>query len=212
MNRFLIALACAIVASATALAQDMPLSQILIDGEGWRKVEGKSEKPKGVTIKSGFLMTEGLNSYHITFPSGKTFQVDGLPGVGASVQGGLPTAALLTPDGGTLYVGGGKLQHLWACHLDKGGWVTIRDRYAPLRVKRGEKSIAVTSLAADKDGRIYAATEIGVQVFDPTGRLCGVLTPAAPGKPEHLAFEGDTLTLWIDETKYARKLNTQGAK
>ena len=29
-----------------------------------------------------------------------------------------------------------------------------------------------------RDGRIYAATEIGVQVFDPTGRLCGVLTPA----------------------------------
>ena len=53
---------------------------------------------------------------------------------------------------------------------------------------------------------------IGVQVFDPTGRLCGVLTPAAPGRPEHLAFEGDRLTLWVGDTKYARKLNTRGAK
>ena len=34
----------------------------------------------------------------------------------------------------------------------------------------------------------------------------------AEGIPNHLAFEGDTLTLWIGYTKYARKLNTSGAK
>ena len=81
-----------------------------------------------------------------------------------------------------------------------------------LRPRRGENTVEVTSLTTDKDGRIYAATEIGVQVFDPTGRLCGVLTPAAPGKPERLAFDGDKLTLWIGNTKYARKLNTTGVK
>lgn len=70
----------------------------------------------------------------------------------------------------------------------------------------------MTSLATDKDGRVYAAADIGVQVFDPTGRLCGVLTPAALGKPEQLAFEGDTLTVWIGDAKYERKLNTRGAK
>ena len=70
----------------------------------------------------------------------------------------------------------------------------------------------VTGLVVDRDGRIYAATDIGVQVFDPTGRLCGVLTPAAPGRPEFLAFEGDKLTHWIGDTKYERKLNTTGVK
>jgi hypothetical protein len=49
-----------------------------------------------------------------------------------------------------------------------------------------------------------------VQVFDPTGRLCGVLAPAAPGKVDHMAFEGDRLAVWIGETKYERKLNTAG--
>jgi enterochelin esterase family protein len=83
--------------------------------------------------------------------------------------------------------------------------------YAPLRVKRGEKSIDVLGLTTDKDGRIYAATEIGVQVFDPTGRLCGVMT-TPKGKAEWFVFEGDTLTLWIGETKYARKLRTAGVK
>jgi hypothetical protein len=39
-----------------------------------------------------------------------------------------------------------------------------------------------------------------------------VLTPAAPGKPEHLAFADDKLTLWIGNTKYERKLNTRGVR
>ena len=38
MIRCLFALAILVAASAPALAQDMPLSQILIDGEGWKKV------------------------------------------------------------------------------------------------------------------------------------------------------------------------------
>jgi enterochelin esterase family protein len=77
---------------------------------------------------------------------------------------------------------------------------------------RGKDGINVTGLATDTDGRIYAATEIGVQVFDPIGRLCGVMTPAAPGRPESMAFEGEQLTLWIGDVKYTRKLNATGAK
>jgi hypothetical protein len=42
--------------------------------------------------------------------------------------------------------------------------------------------------------------------------LCGVLTPAAPGKAEYLKFEGDKLTLWVGDQKYERKLNTSGEK
>ena len=48
MNRFFIAGVLALAASSPAFAQDMPLSQILIDGEGWKKVEGP--KPKGPEI------------------------------------------------------------------------------------------------------------------------------------------------------------------
>ena len=70
------------------------------------------------------------------------------------------------------------------------------------------------SLTADKDGRIYAATTLGIQVFDPTGRLCGVMAAPTAGASivDHLRFEGDTLTVWIDNDKYQRKLNTQGVK
>ncbi|QJW95904.1 hypothetical protein FTUN_3458 [Frigoriglobus tundricola] len=178
------AAALALAASSPAFAQDMPLSQILIDGEGWKKVAGKPEKPKKADP------TE--------LPGNKP----GEPPLFSTVR---------SASGGTIYVSGLDTNYLWAYPANAKGVAGIGARYCPLRTRPGEPG-APCSLTADKGGRIYAATEIGVQVFDPDGRLCGVMTPAAEGKPENLAFEGDTLTLWIGDTKYARKLNTTGAK
>ena len=65
-------------------------------------------------------------------------------------------------------------------------------------------------MVVDEDGRIYAATEIGVQVFDPSGRLCGVLTLPATGKMHRFRFSGDQLMLRVGDTEYTRRLNTIG--
>ena len=173
MTRLLLALALALFASAPALAQDMPLSQILVDGEGWKKAEGGPKKP--------------------------------------APREGAPVAAE-SPDGQTGFVWQPKAGRFIEARQAGAPEGVPAAPYCPVRQKRGKGVTEVTSLTTDRDGRIYAATEIGVQVFDPTGRMCGVLTPAAPGRPEHLAFEGDRLTLWVGDTKYARKLNTRGAK
>jgi len=175
MTRKLLALALLIMLAPSAQAQDMPLSQILIDGEGWTAAKGKPEKPKAYP-----------HLYRCVYSN----------------------------DGGTLFWAScGRRSSLLASPCDQKG-VPLRFGipYGSLRLPQDEPGISVGGLVIDRDGRIYAATEIGVQVFDPTGRMCGVLTPAAPGKPEHLAFEGDQLTLWIGDTKYTRTLRTVGAK
>ena len=84
--------------------------------------------------------------------------------------------------------------------------------YCPLRLKTGQDSLAVYGLVLDDAGRIYAATEEGIQVFDPTGRLCGVLLLPKRGIPLYVDWEGDTLTVWIDDVKYAKKMNAKGIK
>ncbi len=180
MTRLLLSAALALAASSPVFAQDMPLSQILIDGAEWKKVEGKPEKPKQPDPAE-------------------------LPGTSARFS------AVRSASGDTLYVSGLDTNYLWAYPADAKGVAGIGAPYCRLRT-RSVKGNAAWSLAADKDGRIYAATNLGVQVFDPTGRLCGVMTPAAKGRPEHLAFEADALTLWIGDTKYARKLNAAGAE
>jgi len=38
-------------------------------------------------------------------------------------------------------------------------------------------------MTSDEQGRFYVATTLGIQVFDPTGRMCGVITRPQPDKP-----------------------------
>lgn len=168
MNRAVLTAAVLLFLAPAAVAQDMPLSQILIDGEGWKKVE----KP-------------ATTAY-------------------------LVAALTHSPDGSTTF--------RW--NPSSGRYIEARQTggdepgpfapYCPLRPGPDGK-VEVSSLTADKDGRIYAATPIGVQVFDPTGRLCGVVA-GPPGRPDVVAFEGDRLIVWVGGTKYARKLKTTGVR
>jgi enterochelin esterase family protein len=65
-------------------------------------------------------------------------------------------------------------------------------------------------MTLDKANRIYAATALGVQVFDPTGRLCGVLLqPDFPRFASSIAFAGtdkSTLYALVGQSLYTRKI------
>lgn len=124
------------------------------------------------------------------------------------------SATATTPDGGTLYVGSSQGRYVWAYRLVDGK-PAGGDRYARLWVRRDQKDQPVTSLTFDVRGCLFAATPDGVQVFDPTGRLCGVIPLPAQGRPTHLEWDGpsnDLLTLWVGDAKYGRKLITSGAR
>lgn len=184
MTRFLLAPALLLAASLPALAQDMPLSLILIDGEGWKKVGKTTDEDRKVIDM--VKLSNGL--------------------------GGI-SAFTVSPDASVCYVFVEGWAHVNAFQTEgpKGTNFWGQNRYCPLRIQRGQKGGGCTALTTDRDGRIYAATELGVQVFDPTGRLCGVMT-APDDKADLMAFEGDKLIIWIGNTKYARKLNTSGVK
>lgn len=207
--RTLITTAALLALAPVATGQDMPLSQILIDGEGWARVGGNPERPKpqaGVRIGidgGKRRMTLRVDARDLTLVESAA---------PAAPTDATPHAVALTRDGGTAYLGYPSRGAVWAFRVGTDGKLSDGAPYCPLRLRPGATFAEVTDLTTDRDGRIYAATEIGVQVFDPTGRLCGVLAPAAPGRPERLAFEGDRLTCWVGDTKYARKLNTTGVK
>jgi len=169
MTRILLSLPLLLLLAPAVSAQDMPLSQILIDGEGWKKAERTADAPAATK----------------------------------------PT--VVSADGGTVYSWEPGERFLHAAIRSPAGPVA-RSPYAPLRLKVGDKEATVSALAADRDGRIYAATPAGVQVFDPTGRLCGVVVSPGRGRVEGLAFEGDTLTAWVENATYTRRLNTSGVK
>jgi enterochelin esterase family protein len=67
-------------------------------------------------------------------------------------------------------------------------------------------------MVMDANFRLYAATPLGVQVFDPTGRLAGVLLP--PDKEEMTAItlggkDADTLFVAAGDKIYSRKIQAK---
>lgn len=181
MARLLHVLTFILLPAGPALAQDMPLSQILLAGEEWKAVTAAERPSPPPPVVLDAVSEARLRQ---------------------------PTCTVRT--GHTLYAGYPQSQALIAFTLGTDNVPRHPAPYCPLRRKPGSPGVDVTALTVDRDGRIYAATNLGIQVFDPTGRLCGVLT-TPPGRVEQMAFENDQLTLWIGPVKYTRRLNTHAA-
>ncbi len=212
-----------LLAAYPAAAQDISLSQILIDDEGWRLVskDNKGEwafaealrkaGPAAVVAANGFR-------YNIDDMGQQIRGVSGTPeklqlSVRKSADLARPVGITLWPDGHTLVAGDAEGKHLWAFRIEKDGSLTFGDRYYALRVKPGQKESGVTALTVDSKGLLYACTPLGVQVFDPTGRLSGVLAKPADANPTAIAFGGadrDQVFVVHGDYVYVRKLQAKG--
>ena len=68
-------------------------------------------------------------------------------------------------------------------------------------------------LEVDRDGRLYVATRLGVQVCDQAGRVHCII-PTPNGKISNLTFAGpefDVLLATCGDKVYQRKVKTHGA-
>jgi sugar lactone lactonase YvrE len=211
------------LSASPAAAQDTPLSMILIDGQDWRLVTkdnaGEWEFAQSLRKGGSVMVTAGngtqysindekkvIVGQHLEATTGKPreFPVPGL---------NRPAGITLWPDGRRLVVGDADGKHLWAFRVEKEGDLTAGDRYYALRVKRGQTKSGVSALTVDDKGRLYAGTPLGVQVFDPTGRLCGVLLKPSAADPTAIAFGGperDLLFVAHGAEVYVRKTQSKG--
>ncbi len=106
-----------------------------------------------------------------------------------------PNGLALDPSESVLYVCDTARYTVRAIPVDAGGGLlTGKGRlFAHLEpgIPGGPDGIKV-----DSDGRVYVAVALGVWVFEPTGRLLGVLS--MPARPSNLAFGGpDRRSLYI---------------
>lgn len=250
----LCSLLTAILFVASAAAQDMPLSQILIEGESWKPVATGYQSVRHLYADgAGGLWIEAVDRDGRTVfdqlgADGKTSSVErperSLPRGGPAVvtrQGFRytveperrtvtlhadgparalelrdlvrPSCLALWSDHGTLVVGDAGGKHLWAFRIESDGKLSSGDRYYPLRTRPGRPDSGVTALTIDDKARLYACTDVGVQVFDPTGRLCGVLLNPTRTTPNAVVFSGakdDVLFVASGGTVFGRKLQSTG--
>lgn len=86
----------------------------------------------------------------------------------------------LSADNKTLFVGSASDWSVWAFSLGRDGMPTKGRRAFDLSMPARTERLAVTALAIDTSGRLYAGTSQGIQVFDQKGKIVEMLS--APGK------------------------------
>ena len=107
-----------------------------------------------------------------------------------------PNGITLSPDQGTLAVSDYKGTNVWTFRIKEDGSLDAKAPSMTMRLPIDPKGefkfnapppyLAASGgdgMCSDQAGRYYVATTLGVQVFDPTGRMCGVLPKPVLDKP-----------------------------
>ncbi|MBI4886783.1 MAG: SMP-30/gluconolactonase/LRE family protein [Acidobacteria bacterium] len=156
-----------------------------------------------VDRRGGVYFTDAAGIYYLP-PGGRAARVvDGIPN---------PNGAILSPDEKTLYANDKDGEYLLAFDVRPDGTVGNRRNFARYRSLRiaGHKDPLIAEdngadgMAVDNDGRVYVATNVGIEVFSPAGEQIGTI-PAIWGaeaftlrKPQNVAFAGpDRKTLYM---------------
>ncbi len=193
------------------------------DGEVREIATGLQPNDLAVTAEGHIYITE-TGTQQVTFIDPKTGAVwvadHGING---------PNGIALSPDGGTLAVSDYKGEFVWAFRVEPNGTLTAKEPYMSMRLpvdykgefKSGEAPPYLPAskgdgMATDWRGRYYVTSALGIQVFDPTGRLCGVLDKPQPHMPltscTLAGAQGDTLFVTNGDKIFSRKLQIETPK
>lgn len=125
-----------------------------------------------------------------------------------------PNGIALTPDEGTLLVSDHGGRYGWVWRIEPNGDLSHQQPYMTLRTIKAEAPAKGDGSTTDAAGRFYITSEAGLQMFDPTGRMGGVIATPNPSKPlVSVEFAGPGLSqLFVanGDAIYRRQTKTRG--
>ncbi len=271
MRPFAVALLCFL--PTTLFAQDMPLSDVLIEGKGWEVVaegykftdgpavdaEGSvyfTDVPGQLVLKidhatkqvTKFSEGEGGTSGLMFGPDGRlygsqyfnrrivAFNPDGGVEVIAEDLGAndlvvasngniyctdtpghqvwlvrpngekqvvakdiaAPNGIILWPQEGMLVVSDSAGQNLIAFRIEANGTLTYGAPVYTCRVRQKDAPSKADGMTIDSAGRLYVATDVGLQMFDSTARISGVISKPTGAFMTNVVLGGPQLdTLYV---------------
>ncbi|MDP6448018.1 MAG: SMP-30/gluconolactonase/LRE family protein [Pirellulaceae bacterium] len=160
-----------------------------------------------VTSRGAIYFTDPSNNrvWHVS-PRGKKRVV---------AEGFRPNGVILWANEGTLVVTDSNEPHLWTFRVEPNGSLKFRERYyQPLMLPSGKERPGSDGMTVDKHGRLYVATHAGLQMFDPTGRMGGVIAKPQQAFLSNAVFGGpkfDTLYATCQDKVFRRKTKSAGA-
>ncbi len=178
--------------------------------------------------RNGKVVAEGIRGndiamrhdggFYVTAPDGnapsKVFFVS-KDGVKTEVDTGLKFAngVTLSPDQTLLYVADSRSHWVYSYQVQPDGTLLHKQKYYHLHVPDTADDSGADGLRADRDGRLWVTTRMGLQVCDQAGRVNAIL-PLPNGKASNVCFGGpefDTVYVTSGDKVYRRKVKVKGA-
>ena len=119
----------------------------------------------------------------------------------------------LSPDQQLLYVADSRTHWVWSYSVETDGTLSNKQRYYHLHVPDTADDSGADGMRVDRDGRLYVATRMGIQICDQAGRVTCIL-PTPNGRVSNIALGGkdfDTLLATWGDKVYMRKLKVKAA-
>jgi gluconolactonase len=119
----------------------------------------------------------------------------------------------LSPDQTLLYVPDMRSHWVYSYQIQPDGTLAHKQRYYWLHVPDTADDCGADGMRVDRDGRLYVATRMGIQVCDQAGRVNAII-PTPNGRVSNLSFggaDGDVLFATCGDKVYKRRLKVKGA-
>ncbi len=149
----------------------------------------------------------GPDSSHVWYisPKGEKKVVD----TGLKYANGIT----LSPDQTLLYVADFKSHWVYSYQIKPDGSLAFKQKYDHLHAPDTADDSGADGIRVDRDGRLYVASRLGIQVCDQPGRV-NCIIPTPNGKVANLCFGGpefDTIFATCGDRVYKRKVKVHGA-
>jgi sugar lactone lactonase YvrE/enterochelin esterase-like enzyme len=158
----------------------------------------------GIYVTAPFGTPNNSDVWYVS-PTGEKKKVD----AGLKFANGVCTS----PDQSLLYVADSRTHWVYSYQIRPDGSLANKQKYYHLHVHDRDDESGADGLRTDRDGRLWVATKLGLQVCDQAGRVLCIL-PTPNGKVSNLTFGGpeyDTLYVTCGDKVYRRKVKVRGS-
>jgi gluconolactonase len=148
-------------------------------------------------------LPQGVKAFYYRSADGKVTRLGEVEGA--------PNGVILSPDEKTLYIIPSMQAEMLAYDVESPGKIGKQRVYCTLQQAPGATNGGGDGLTIDSEGNLYITSKLGLQVFNPQGKLLGII--AFPEQPANCTFggpHGKTLFVTARTSLYSVPMEAHG--